>query len=352
MTIQKVRDFSTTELSLSIEIAHSPVYELLIRLFVTSDADHLDFEMGEALANALDGASTELKDHLEAAGASEVWISLIGMAFESESVHIDSFIDHVESVDPIALRHRFVSALCKESTRADDLIAAAAGNEGAIERVTQATSKEGGRALRYLLEMTPEDTRSTVVDILRRYANEVFTDANDVGELLARDAGMKAALASRIPAEQAIEIATNGIAVDVGTGTTGVVLIPTIAARPWVIVTDSGDRKILCYGASAHIEEDPDAPPKWIVKMYKALGDEKRLRILGVLRDGPAGLGELTERLDLAKSTVHHHVGMLRDAGLVRVTIGRDKEYSLRTDAVPQAGQLLEAFLTPTGGNS
>ena len=90
---------------------------------------------------------------------------------------------------------------------------------------------------------------------------------------------------------------------------------------------------------------DPDAPPEWVVKFYKALGDERRLRILRILHEGPVGLRDLAERMDLTKSTVHHHVSILRRAGLVRVTVGADKEYSLRTDAVPQAGALLQGFL-------
>ncbi|NNC74166.1 MAG: winged helix-turn-helix transcriptional regulator, partial [Acidimicrobiia bacterium] len=302
---------------------------------------------------ALEGASPELRDHLTVAGSSQVWISMIGMAYESGASDIDSFIDHVADTDPLVLRERIVSALSDKLPASGDLAGAVAGDSEAIDRVIEGSCSGDERgALRHLLEVSPEKTRETLVDILRRFADEVFTDSAEVAEILARDAGMKAALASRIAPEQAIEIATNGIAVDVGTGTTGVVLVPTIASRPWVIITDSGSLKILCYGASAHIEEDPDAPPLWVVKMYKALGDEKRLRILGVLKDEPSSLGDLAQRLELAKSTVHHHVGMLRDAGLVRVTIGRDKEYSLRTDAVPQAGQLLEAFLTPTGGTS
>ena len=55
---------------------------------------------------------------------------------------------------------------------------------------------------------------------------------------------------------------------------------------------------------------------------------------------------EVAEHVDLAKSTAHHHLRILRSAGLVRVTIGKTKDYSLRTDRVPEAGRLLDAYLT------
>jgi len=357
MTIQKVRDFSGGERTLAVEIDHSPVYELLLRLFVAGDDDCLEFEMGKSLATALDGASTTLRKDLAAiGGASEVWVSLISLAYEVQAGGIPEFISYLESVDAAELRSKLITCAWmepKDRPLDSKMAAAAAGDLDAVTELAESVfAKDKHEGLRYLLAMTPERTKATIVEILRRYADEVFTDSDEVAELLARDAAEKAALASRLPADQAIEIATNGITLDVGADTTGVVLVPAMAARPWVIITETGTRKILCYGASADIEEDPDAPPAWVVKFYKALGDERRLRILGVLREGPSSLGDLAQRLELSKSTIHHHVGMLRAAGLVRVTLGRDKEYSLRTDAVPQAGQLLEAYLAPTGGTS
>jgi DNA-binding transcriptional ArsR family regulator len=340
-----------------VEIDHSPVYELLLRLFVAGDEDCLEFEMGEQLASALEGASTTLRKDIAAVGAaSEVWIALIALAYEHGAADVGSFIDHVAGLDAVALRSKLIDCCWiepKDRLSSADMEAAARGDMEAVKVLAESVLvKNKHEGLRYLLAMEPERTKSTIVEILRRYAAEVFTDAVDVAEVLARDAAEKAALAEHLPADQAIEIATNGITVDVGVDTTGVILIPAMAARPWVIITETGTRKILCYGATADIVEDPDAPPAWVVKFYKALGDEKRLRILGVLREGPSNLGDLAQRLELSKSTIHHHVGMLRAAGLVRVTLGRDKEYSLRTDAVPQAGQLLEAYLAPTGGTS
>ncbi len=285
-------------------------------------------------------------------------MSLIALAFETGASDIESFIESIAATDAVALRAKLLDCCWIDPTDRpgrSQMSAAAGGDMEAVGRLSETVlAKDKHEGLRYLLGMEPERTKSTIVEVLRRYADEVFTDADEVGTALARDAAEKAALAQRLPADQAIEIATNGITVDVGADTTGVVLIPALAARPWVIITEAGTRKILCYGASVDMEEDPDAPPTWVVKFYKALGDEKRLRILGVLREGPASLGELAHRLDLSKSTIHHHVGMLRAAGLVRVTLGRDKEYSLRTDAVPQAGQLLEAYLAPitSGGTS
>ena len=54
---------------------------------------------------------------------------------------------------------------------------------------------------------------------------------------------------------------------------------------------------------------------------------------------------ELAEELDVSKSTLHHHMMLLRSAGLVKVLIGNEKEYALREDVVPETAAVLEAYI-------
>ena len=98
--------------------------------------------------------------------------------------------------------------------------------------------------------------------------------------------------------------------------------------------------------ADEYMDADPDAPPEWLIKIYKALGDERRMRILRRLAKGPASLHDLTKEFDASKSTIHHHLVLLRTAGLVKVTMGAEKEYSLRKDIVPETAAVLQAYMT------
>jgi len=52
-------------------------------------------------------------------------------------------------------------------------------------------------------------------------------------------------------------------------------------------------------------------------KIFKAVGDNNRLRILKMLEVRPLCNCEVQEILGLAASTVSKHLGLLRDAGLV-----------------------------------
>jgi DNA-binding transcriptional ArsR family regulator len=133
-----------------------------------------------------------------------------------------------------------------------------------------------------------------------------------------------------------------------------VVLVPSAVVRPWVLISEAGSLRIFVYPVSAEtLSADPDAPSPWMVSFYKALADERRLRILNMLASGPASLPEVAERMGLAKSTVIHHIRALRTAGLVLITVGDDKEYSLRPQAIPEAGRLLQAYLgRPTAGEA
>ncbi|MCF7797975.1 MAG: metalloregulator ArsR/SmtB family transcription factor [Lentisphaeria bacterium] len=53
------------------------------------------------------------------------------------------------------------------------------------------------------------------------------------------------------------------------------------------------------------------------IKIFKALSDPNRLRILKILQVRPLCVCEITDILALATSTVSKHLSLLRDAGLI-----------------------------------
>jgi DNA-binding transcriptional ArsR family regulator len=67
---------------------------------------------------------------------------------------------------------------------------------------------------------------------------------------------------------------------------------------------------------------DYDAPDMFVVTepaQLRALGDDLRIRIVGLLRERAASASELGELLGTPKGTVGHHLHVLERAGLVRV---------------------------------
>jgi DNA-binding transcriptional ArsR family regulator len=125
-----------------------------------------------------------------------------------------------------------------------------------------------------------------------------------------------------------------------------ITLAPQFAFRPWNLFVQRGELGVWCYPmADESLDQAAGAPPRQLVRLVKALGDEKRLQILRVLSVKDSTLQDLTESLGMPKSTVHHHLLALRSAGLVRMTSGPDIRYILRREALSEPSGLLKAYL-------
>ncbi|HEV3486943.1 MAG TPA: helix-turn-helix domain-containing protein [Vicinamibacterales bacterium] len=73
-------------------------------------------------------------------------------------------------------------------------------------------------------------------------------------------------------------------------------------------------------------------------EQFRAIGDGTRWRILGRLAQAPATISELAGSLDMPRGTISHHVGVLEDAGLVKVVAERRyarvaRYFGVKTDA-------------------
>ena len=64
---------------------------------------------------------------------------------------------------------------------------------------------------------------------------------------------------------------------------------------------------------------DPDSVHIQSDEQLRAVASHTRHRILRVLRDGPATITQIAERLGIAKGSSNHHVKILAKAGLVAV---------------------------------
>ncbi|MCA1571541.1 MAG: helix-turn-helix domain-containing protein [Chloroflexi bacterium] len=122
--------------------------------------------------------------------------------------------------------------------------------------------------------------------------------------------------------------------------------------RPLVSYLEVSEVMLILYPvADESISADSDTPPLRLVRLSKALGDEKRLRILRALADGEKSLMELADAFGVAKTTMHHHMITLRSAGLISVVVG-SKRYRLRHETVPDVGALLSGYLGSVTGPS
>ena len=77
-------------------------------------------------------------------------------------------------------------------------------------------------------------------------------------------------------------------------------------------------------------------------RVFKAMGDENRLTILHLLKDGERCACTLQEALQISQPTLSHHMRILLDAGLVSARKdGKWIHYSLSDAGTQQAKALL-----------
>jgi DNA-binding transcriptional ArsR family regulator len=221
-----------------------------------------------------------------------------------------------------------------------------AGEPGLHDELV-ASAPEALRGAMDRLLREPETELRALRRILRAWEERFSAVEPRVAQMQARDVAARRADLERLPLEDFIERATNGYRWTPDAGVRRVHLVPSYFARPYNYVFAGEGWHLFAYPlAETALDGDPAAVPQATIRLFKALGDASRMRILRYLTDGDLYLTEIAERMGLSKPTVKHHLARLRAAGLVTVTeTGGLTYYSLRRDRVAEAGPDLARYL-------
>lgn len=282
----------------------------------------------------------------------KVWLGMVEWASAApDPADTEAALAWMERSDYTPFKQSALEETCWE-LGSDDIVAALEGDphavDACVERAKASHRDAFGRWLTFPVERVPTE----VVAVLRHVIDEVLADeAKSWADAYLHSAAAVEGLARVLDPADVIERVTNGIDYQIPLGIVRLVLVPTISLRPWAIATEMGDTVYVFYPvADEHLEADPDAPPQWLVRYHKALGDDRRLRMLRRMAEGPARLADLTEAVGLAKSTVFHHISVLRAAGLIRVHLAGKAEagsplYTLRRSVFATAAEGIDEYL-------
>ncbi len=341
---------------LIVEIEASPAYEFLMSLRAISEVEHhAEYEVGkEWFDDIRKKASPDLLALIEQFSfhSCEIWEHMLGLVYDSPDPRdVPAFIAHIEAIDPLEIRLHMLGYYIRQHCRVtppEIIFQAAQGDIEALRKLLKTSfpdDAEWQRTLRWLLSLEQLATKNLLLEIFHGWYDEVFREQESyIMPILARDVEAKLALKLTHSAEQLIEMATGWEYVP-EPGIRRVVLVPSYIMRPWNSEVERHDTVIFCYPvAEESISADENVPPARLVKLAKALADERRLRILKKLATGSYTLQEMAEDLGVAKTTAHHHIITLRSAGLVRMNLS-DKRWSLRQYMVNNVGELLNTYL-------
>jgi DNA-binding transcriptional ArsR family regulator len=346
--------------AIEVEIEVSEAAEVLMSICALGDREDYDtLDLGAAWLQAkVDAVPPDLMATVDELmlGSMKAAAHLLGIVLETPKPRtFAAFLERLEATDPVELKlHLFgyYGSSFSHLAGPDAIERAARGDADAqnelLESVIEYSDKH--ELIRSLLELDGEEVKARLLDLLPRWHTEVFEpNAQEWRDAAERDVESKRALAAKHSPEQLVELAARGYQYTPAPGIRTIALFPNWWMRPWVLLWEHKGTKIFCYPIAPAAEEG--ASPAEVARVYKALGDEGRLKLLRRLSDGPLKLSEAAAELGVAKSTAHHHLAILRQAGFVAIRDEDENVYSLRSE-LPQTGDLLSGYLGSSKSSS
>lgn len=326
--------------------------ELLMSLAaLLGDHPPEDFELGPRLVEIRAAIAPEL-----VALASEIFgggegaaALLLGQVYETPAPRtVADFLAHLEAADPLDLRLALLGYYTRghHVAQPETIRRAAEGDAASVEELMASLGEWKAKAqfVERVLALGGDGLKAQLLELLIRWNTDVFEPSlAEIRPLLERDAEEKRALATSLPPGEFVVRATSGIEYVAPPEIHALVFFPTYWFRPWVMLSEHKNARIFAYGiGNDSPAEATTADLAELARLYKALGDEKRLALLRLLHRGPAALGVAAREIGLSKSTTHHHLAILRQAGLVLIRQEEENSYSLRPDRLAEVARLLD----------
>lgn len=354
MSTIRIRDRSGAAPEVPVSLEWGSAYEALLGLSMfTGDEPQDSYEVGRRWFRQVGRlASPVLRESVRAlfGESGSRWFFLLGLAHESGGRRdVDALLRRAGSMTPDDLLAALLGGRFRALGAGPGRVAlgrAVRGELDAAKEIAARTHPEGEETVRRLIALGPSTARRLMLEVLGRWRKEVLPETEGAAALQA-DLAARKEQARRMSARQLVEAVTDGLTYEGEPGIDRAVLVPSLVTRPWITITEWDGAKIFCYRAQpepAYKRAAPAEPDPVLV--YRALGDESRLRVLRELAGGDRRLSELAATLHLSKSTLHQHLAILRTAGLVRLTVGTEKRYGLR-HARPDLNALLARLLEP-----
>lgn len=337
-------------------VAARPAYEFLLGVTAFVTPHRVDsYALGAgwfAASEATLGRAESDRLRGLTAGCEHVYVRLLSIAHDlpapGSANDLIARLGEISAEDLRLTLLGYYSKRTRRRTTPEVILAAAAGQPEAQRSFVTATSDgpECESALGILLAWPAGDLQAEMLAILAAWRERVFdAEIAVIGPILEREVDRLRHRAAELVQDAFLAEATGGTVV-AEPGTDTIELFPHWALRPWNVFWEHGSAQIVGVPVPAeHASADPDEPPDRLVALAKALGDERRLRILRRLSGGSYSLQELADHFAIPKTTLLHHLVMLRAAGIVRVGPGTSGRYSLRPEAPRELQRLLEAYL-------
>ncbi|WP_173918104.1 metalloregulator ArsR/SmtB family transcription factor [Halobacillus sp. Marseille-Q1614] len=290
-------------------------------------------------------ANHTLQKQLNDVEVHNTWKALLQLLHQDTFSSLNSFTSYINSLNAEQLRFVCLPYLGYEHE--EDRKKAANGDKSSIQMWQKETADHPFYSP-YISFITSTDTdhlKEHLVEVMTLWYEEMVRPQEEkIEKVLQKDIKDKQRMLQKIDPESFVKWATGGIQYSPEPSVYEVVLIPHQTYRPWNLEADLNGKKVFYYPVSNQSMEGSDAytPSQFLVQKYKALGDENRLKILKYMTEGEKSLQELTDLMGIGKTTVHHHLKMLKSA---RVIENNRQTYRLVPHTLDTLPHELQQFL-------
>jgi DNA-binding transcriptional ArsR family regulator len=340
--IERFSAIAPSRQGVDIEIVARPATELLIGLYGLTVAEPRPSR--DSWVPPISDCSPRLRELIDQIGSEsgELWLHLLGLALEIAAEDGAAFASRLSEVEALELRRHLIGVYCPAWVSAvgtETLERAVNGDSKAAAVLLADPCYYGGHApsaLAAVLPLSAAETKQRVLAVVTCFAEEIF--ATREGMLLRRLRAESIAQQPKVDTarlEETVAAVASSYAYTAEANVARVILVPHLAAPPWILLCQHRDNRLICYPAEQTFGDPEQELCQRIVRLGRTLSDEKRIEIVRRLAHGETTLNELVAHTGLAKSTVHHHVAQLRAAGLLIVHgNARNFSYSLSREGL------------------
>jgi len=306
----------------SVEIKSSLLWESALGIAaITNEALISTLDLSEKDKELINKSLTkDMKQQLEYVKKHNTWKTLLQILHQEDFENLDLFSKYVESLSSKKLKSIAIPYLGKETKELiNELLK---GSDEALKELQHLTKDNNFMPsyIEFISKVSVEELKTHLIEVMSGWFKAIIEPNKEkLDSILLRDKALKEKMLKNLEPDQFVEWATDGVKYPPEPSVHKVLLIPHYIYRPWNVEADLEGVKVFYYAVSNESisDESKYVPNKLLVQRFKALGDETRLKILKIIKEKNTTLQELTTELELGKTTVHHHLKILKSARLV-----------------------------------
>jgi biotin operon repressor len=270
--------------------------------------------------NPENSLSDQLQHSLKIVHERNTWKALLQLLHHSKAHSLADWSKEMKQMPTIILREQCLPYIGSsfEEIRKE----AASGDKQAIAKLQEVTADNPffPDYIAFIAQTDSQFLKKHLLAVMTGWFQEVIKPHNEeLQDMLTRDLADKKRKLETMEQLDFMRWITNSPSFKPDDSFHTVLFIPHYYYRPWTITADLPGTKVFYYPIHANSIEPENRynPDTMLVRKYKALGDAMRLHLLKRLAEGEQTLQQLAEQIPVAKSTLHHHLKMLKSAGLI-----------------------------------